>query len=111
MNKYLFSIAIVASCIAASCKTKTVVTTAPKVAATPALLAQGNKVYQTNCVGCHAAASYSDCKGPNLASMTLSTIKITKVINNGDGCMPSFKENLSAVDINAVAEYVHSIQR
>jgi mono/diheme cytochrome c family protein len=65
------------------------------------------------CAGCHtlAAAGSTGTVGPNLdqlgAKLTLAIV--ARQVTNGGVTMPSFKDKLSAAQIQAVAKYVSSV--
>ena len=62
------------------------------------------------CGGCHtlAAAGTNGSVGPNLDDASPSYDKVVERVTNGQGAMPSFKDDLSAQEINDVAAFVSS---
>jgi len=72
--------------------------------------ADGKKVFTSNCGGCHtlAAAGTNGSVGPNLDDASPSYDKVVERVTNGQGVMPSFKDDLTAQQINDVAAYVSS---
>ena len=62
------------------------------------------------CGGCHtlADAGSNGAVGPNLDEAKPSKELVTDRVTNGQGGMPSFKKDLSAAQIDAVADYVSS---
>lgn len=84
----------------------------------PALIARGNGIYGANCRLCHGAdLRGGDQGGPNLLRSAVvfddqSGETIGPVVLNGrtnPGLPPMPKFTLSADDIKAVAEYIHSV--
>ena len=74
-------------------------------------VAAGEEVFATaGCGGCHtlAAAGTNGSVGPNLDDASPSSDKVVERVTNGQGAMPSFKDDLSAQQINDVAAYVSS---
>jgi cbb3-type cytochrome c oxidase subunit III len=62
------------------------------------------------CAGCHTlkAAGATGTVGPNLDQLKPSTSVVAHQVTVGGGVMPSFKNTLSAAQIQAVAQYVSS---
>jgi sulfite dehydrogenase len=62
------------------------------------------------CGGCHtlSAAGTNGSVGPNLDDASPSYDKVVERVTNGQGAMPSFKDDLSAQEINDVAAFVSS---
>jgi mono/diheme cytochrome c family protein len=60
------------------------------------------------CSGCHtlAAAKAKGQVGPNLDNLKPSAATVRHQVENGGGAMPSFRNTLSAKQIDAVAAYV-----
>jgi len=76
------------------------------------LAAQGKQVFQSaGCTSCHTLkdAGASGTVGPNLDDAKPSKSLVVDRVTNGKGVMPSFKSQLSADQIQAVAEYVSSV--
>ena len=73
--------------------------------------AAGEEVFATaGCGGCHtlSAAGTNGSVGPNLDDASPSFDKVVERVTNGQGVMPSFKDDLTAQQINDVAAYVSS---
>ena len=74
-------------------------------------VANGEEVFATaGCGGCHtlSAAGTNGSVGPNLDDASPSYDKVVERVTNGQGVMPSFKDDLSAQEINDVAAFVSS---
>jgi mono/diheme cytochrome c family protein len=74
--------------------------------------AAGKKVFQTaGCTSCHtlADAGSTGTVGPNLDDAKPSPDLVVDRVTNGKGVMPSFKDQLSAKQIQDVAAYVSSV--
>ncbi len=72
----------------------------------------GKKVFETaGCSGCHTLkdAGASGNVGPNLDQLKPSESTVAHQVEVGGGAMPSFKGQLSAAEIKAVAKYVSSV--
>ena len=72
----------------------------------------GKKVFETaGCSGCHTLkdAGASGNVGPNLDQLKPSESAVAHQVEVGGGAMPSFKGQLSAAEIKAVAKYVSSV--
>ena len=85
------------------------VTAAP---AGPGGSANGKQVFQTaGCANCHtlADAGSTGTVGPNLDQTKPPKSRVVDRVTNGKGVMPSFKSQLSAQQIQAVAQYVSSV--
>lgn len=63
------------------------------------------------CNSCHtlADAGAQGNIGPNLDEDKPSKDRVASVVTDGDGRMPSFKDRLTAEQIDAVADYVSSV--
>lgn len=63
------------------------------------------------CAGCHALAdaNATGAVGPSLDDSKPSTELVVDRVTNGRGGMPAFADQLSAEQIDAVAEYVSSV--
>jgi mono/diheme cytochrome c family protein len=71
--------------------------------------AKGKEVFATaGCGGCHtlADAGSSGAVGPNLDEAKPDHDLVVERVTNGQGAMPSFKDQLSEEDIQNVAAYV-----
>jgi mono/diheme cytochrome c family protein len=67
---------------------------------------------EATCASCHtlAAAGAKGRIGPNLDEEKPPVAEVVEKVTNGDGSMPSFKGRLSETQIQAVAEYVASVE-
>jgi mono/diheme cytochrome c family protein len=77
-----------------------------------ALVAQGKQVFESaGCTSCHtlADANATGTVGPNLDDVKPSQDKVVERVTDGKGVMPSFKGQLTAQQIAAVAAYVSSV--
>jgi mono/diheme cytochrome c family protein len=76
----------------------------------PASDTDGKSIFTANCGACHtlADAGTSGTVGPNLDAAKPSKDLVVDRVTNGKGQMPSFKDSLSAEQIQAVADYVSS---
>jgi cytochrome c6 len=73
--------------------------------------ADGAAVFASaGCGNCHTlgAANASGAVGPNLDELMPSTEQVAEQVKSGGGGMPSFEDQLSEEEIQAVAEYVSS---
>ena len=73
--------------------------------------AQGKQVFASaGCGGCHTLkdAGSTGNVGPNLDQLKPSKDRVAHQVEVGGGAMPAFKGQLSAAQIQAVAEYVSS---
>lgn len=68
----------------------------------------GKSLFAQTCVSCHtlADAGASGTVGPNLDQTKPSKDLVVDRVTNGQGGMPSFKSQLDAAQIQAVADYV-----
>jgi mono/diheme cytochrome c family protein len=68
----------------------------------------GQAIFTTNCASCHtlAVANASGTIGPNLDESEPDTQLVVERVTNGKGAMPSFKDQLSQQQIDAVAQFV-----
>jgi mono/diheme cytochrome c family protein len=76
--------------------------------------AEGEQVFASaGCGGCHtlAAAGSSGNVGPNLDEASPSFDKVVERVTNGQGAMPSFKDQLSEQQIRDVAAFVSESTR
>jgi cytochrome c6 len=72
----------------------------------------GKSVFETaGCSACHTLkdAGATGTVGPNLDQLKPSKAVVATQVTNGGGVMPSFKDKLSAAQIQAVAGYVASV--
>ncbi|MDO9353220.1 MAG: cytochrome c [Solirubrobacteraceae bacterium] len=67
---------------------------------------------EATCASCHtlAAAGAEGRIGPNLDENKPPAAEVVEKVTNGDGSMPAFKGRLSTEQIQAVAEYVASVE-
>jgi mono/diheme cytochrome c family protein len=73
--------------------------------------AEGKHIFLTvGCSSCHTlkAAGSTGTVGPNLDALKPSEAVVAHQVENGGGVMPSFKSQLSAAQITAVATFVSS---
>ncbi|QPR69796.1 cytochrome c [Lysinibacillus macroides] len=70
------------------------------------LVAEGEKIAKSSCIGCHAADLSGDM-GPNLRQLKLSKEEIVEVLEKGRGSMPPATAKGHE---EAVAEYLLSLQ-
>jgi len=73
--------------------------------------ANGEQIFASaGCGGCHtlAAAGTNGSVGPNLDDASPSYDKVIERVTEGQGVMPSFKDDLSSQEINDVAAFVSS---
>ncbi|HJS93261.1 MAG TPA: cytochrome c [Solirubrobacteraceae bacterium] len=71
----------------------------------------GRAIFQAaGCAQCHTlkAAGATGAVGPNLDSLKPSAAKVRSQVERGGGVMPSFKDKLTAAQIDAVANFVAS---
>jgi mono/diheme cytochrome c family protein len=83
----------------------------PSASAAPAPAAPGAAVFASaGCGGCHTlgAAGTTGAVGPNLDQLKPSKAAVAAIVTSGRGAMPGFGGQLSAQEIDQVAEYVSS---
>jgi cbb3-type cytochrome c oxidase subunit III len=70
--------------------------------------ADGKAIFASSCASCHtlAAAGSSGTIGPNLDDAKPTLELAVDRVTNGQGVMPSFKDQLSEAQIQAVAKFV-----
>ena len=73
--------------------------------------AAGKQVFTSNCGGCHtlADAGTNGQVGPVLDELKPNKARVQRQVTNGGAKMPSFKDKLSADQIDAVSAYVASV--
>ena len=73
--------------------------------------AEGKQVFTQNCGGCHtlADAGTNGQVGPVLDDLKPNKARVQRQVSNGGAKMPSFKDKLSADQIDAVSTYVSSV--
>jgi mono/diheme cytochrome c family protein len=75
----------------------------------PALIAQGRKLFLSSCAHCHGADATGD-EGPDLHDVQVSDRYISNIITNGiKHEMPSFKKKLGHDEIIRLTAYVRSL--
>jgi mono/diheme cytochrome c family protein len=77
-----------------------------------AQVAAGKKVFlSAACGGCHTLkdAGSGGNVGPDLDQLKPSKDRVARQVTNGGGTMPSFKDQLTQQQIDAVAEYVSPV--
>lgn len=80
-------------------------------AETQSAAADGAAVFaDAGCSSCHtlSAAGASGTVGPNLDELRPTQEQVAAIVTNGRGAMPSFADQLSPEEIQAVATYVSS---
>jgi mono/diheme cytochrome c family protein len=76
---------------------------------TPALVAEGRKLFLGSCAHCHGADATGD-EGPDLHAVEVSDRYIAHIIAHGiKHEMPSFAKKLGADDITRLTAYVRSL--
>lgn len=75
-------------------------------------IAAGEEIYQTSCIGCHGA-SYDQIGSAPLNAFTADDKDhIMDVVTNGTGGgMPAFGSQLQEVQIDAIAEFLISVNQ
>jgi mono/diheme cytochrome c family protein len=70
--------------------------------------ADGEALFAERCGGCHTleAAGTTGAIGPNLDDAGVDAEKVTEIVTNGSGGMPSFGDELDEAEIQAIAEFV-----
>ena len=89
-------------------------TTTAAAAGGSATIAEGKRIFASaGCAACHTlkAAGATGNVGPNLDDRKPSYDKAIERVTNGKPPMPSFKGQLSASEIQAVAQFVSSSTR
>jgi mono/diheme cytochrome c family protein len=77
----------------------------------PADASPGLRAYvKAGCGGCHtlAAAHSTGTVGPKLDGLSTDAASVEKIVRDGSGGMPAFKDQLSPAEIRAVSRYVAS---
>lgn len=72
----------------------------------------GKEIFQkSGCVSCHTLADAGGAGniGPNLDEEKPPKDEVVKYVTEGDGQMPSFKDRLTAEQIETVSEYVATV--
>ncbi|MBL7778571.1 MAG: cytochrome c [Chitinophagales bacterium] len=104
MNKFLAFVTTL--CMAASCSKKIVSPTAVTELQNPS---NALSLYNNFCVRCHGDGGYSG-KAPNLAKFAGDKNDAVQIIQSGEGRMPAFKDRLTRIEIDALADYVLSLK-
>jgi mono/diheme cytochrome c family protein len=89
----------------------TTTATTPATSTTEASKPDGKAVFaKAGCGGCHTlkAAGSSGNVGPNLDQLKPAKATVAHQVEVGGGAMPAFKGQLSAAEIDAVADFVAS---
>ena len=83
----------------------------PTKQAVAATAASGKDIFTSSCGGCHtlADAGTSGATGPNLDDAAPDAATVKAIVRGGGGGMPSFGDELSNAEIDAVAAYVSSV--
>lgn len=83
----------------------------PTKQAVAATAANGKDIFTSSCGGCHtlADAGTSGATGPNLDDAAPDAATVKAIVRGGGGGMPSFGDDLSNAEIDAVAAYVSSV--
>jgi mono/diheme cytochrome c family protein len=68
-------------------------------------MALGSKIYSNRCSACH------DHGAPNLNELKPKIAQIISTVTKGQGMMPSFKDQLTTEEIEAVAYYIFNKNR
>ncbi len=78
-------------------------------------MASPRSLYVRNCASCHGSNGKAQTRlgrklqADDLTTSTASLSKVTRVITNGRGKMPSFKRRLKTAEIAQIAGYVKSL--
>lgn len=118
----LIGIACTETATPTTTRTATTTSTAPSPAASPSAdeFAHAREIYSKNCEGCHgpnaegglAKVDNKQIKVPSLKAdhaIKHTDEKLTKMITNGEEEMPSFKDKLSADEINLMVRYIRKV--
>ncbi len=82
----------------------------PVTPTSPALVAQGRRLFLDSCAHCHAADATGD-EGPDLHDLRISDRYIAHMIKFGEPHeMPSFAKKHGAADITALTAYLRSLE-
>ncbi|WP_026905739.1 PQQ-binding-like beta-propeller repeat protein [Paucisalibacillus globulus] len=74
-----------------------------------AVVQEGLKIYENNCLACHGAEGTGGHNGPKLSNLDWSTEQLITQVKNGGANMPPFEGALSEEEINAVVKYLESL--
>ena len=67
------------------------------------------KLFATKCSWCHQGYGMKQADGPKLAGTPSSIEQLTKQIIEGKSPMPSFRNQLSEKEVQALAEYIKTL--
>jgi mono/diheme cytochrome c family protein len=67
------------------------------------------KLFATKCSWCHQAYGMKQADGPKLAGTAKTIEQVMKQINEGKSPMPSFRNQLSEKEVQALAEYIKTL--
>lgn len=67
------------------------------------------KIFATKCSWCHQGYGMKQADGPKLAGSNRSVEQLMTQIRNGKSPMPAFKNQLSDVQVQALAEYIKAL--
>lgn len=67
------------------------------------------KLFATKCSWCHQGYGMKQADGPKLAGTAKTIEQVTKQIIEGKSPMPSFRNQLSEKEVQALAEYVKAL--
>jgi mono/diheme cytochrome c family protein len=82
----------------------------PVTPTSPALVAQGRKLFLGSCAHCHGADASGD-EGPDLHDLQVSDRYIAHMIRFGEPHeMPSFAKKHGPADLTALTAYLRSLQ-
>ena len=72
---------------------------------------KGQKVYQQYCQNCHGTDGQLALGGAaNLATSKMNHADMINIVTNGKGLMVAYKSQLSAAQIEAVAQYIEGFK-
>lgn len=69
------------------------------------------KTFAAKCSWCHQGYGMKQADGPKLAGSDRSVEQLIVQIKNGKSPMPGFKNQLSEVELRALAEYIKALPR
>lgn len=77
-------------------------------ATTSSSASAGPQLFKDNCGSCHTlqAAGTSGTTGPDLDDAAPDRARVISVVDSGSGIMPSFRDQLSEAEIEAIADFV-----
>ncbi|MEC5425233.1 cytochrome c [Virgibacillus sp. C22-A2] len=71
---------------------------------------EGLKVYENNCLSCQGAEGAGGHNGSNLQGIGMDREQIIEQVKNRSGGMPGFEGTLTEEEIEAVTEYLLSLE-